>query len=82
MEIAIMKTIQMTIDEPLLEAVDRVVERRRTTRSAFVRQALEAALERDRLAAMEDQHARGYAKHPVNDQEFDVWVAEQHWGEE
>jgi metal-responsive CopG/Arc/MetJ family transcriptional regulator len=77
-----LKTIQMTIDEPLLDAVDRVVERLRTTRSAFVRQALEAALARDRLAEMEGRHERGYEMHPPREEEFDAWVAEQLWGEE
>jgi metal-responsive CopG/Arc/MetJ family transcriptional regulator len=77
-----MKTIQMTIDEGLLDAVDRVVARRRTTRSAFVRLALEAALDRERLREMEERHRSGYANHPVREEEFEVWVAEQHWGEE
>lgn len=77
-----MKTIQMTIDEPLLKEVDRAVEARRTTRSAFIREALEAALNRHRLAGLEERHARGYARHPVRKGEFDVWVAEQQWGDE
>ncbi len=41
-----MKTIQMTIDEPLFTEVDRVISELYTTRSAFIRAALEAALRR------------------------------------
>ena len=29
----------------------------------------------------EQQHAKGYAQHPVAPGEFDVWEAEQSWGE-
>jgi metal-responsive CopG/Arc/MetJ family transcriptional regulator len=77
-----MKTIQMTIDEPLLEEVDRVVEQRSTTRSAFIREALKAALDHYRRREMEDRHARGYAEHPLAESEFEAWIAEQHWGDE
>lgn len=75
-----MKTIQMTIDEPLLAEVDRTVESLATTRSAFVREALQLALWRYRVREMEAKHAEGYARHPVEAGEFDVWQAEQAWG--
>jgi metal-responsive CopG/Arc/MetJ family transcriptional regulator len=77
-----MKTIQMTIDEPLLAEVDRVIQALNTTRSAFVRQALRLALRRHRISRMEKQHAEGYARHPVGPGEFDVWEAEQAWSEQ
>ena len=70
-----MKTIQMTIDESLLAEVDRVIQTLNTTRSAFVRQALRLALRRHSIAKMEKQHAEGYARHPVESGEFDVWEA-------
>jgi hypothetical protein len=37
------KTIQMTIDEPLLRRLDALTKARKTSRSAFIRMALEAA---------------------------------------
>ena len=39
-----MKTIQMTLDEDLVKAVDRVSKELNTTRSAFTRKALREAL--------------------------------------
>jgi metal-responsive CopG/Arc/MetJ family transcriptional regulator len=75
-----MKTVQMTIDEPLLAEVDEVIQALNTTRSAFIREALELALQRHRIAEMEAQHAEGYARHPVEPGEFDVWEEEQAWG--
>jgi len=77
-----MKTIQMTIDEPLLAEVDQVIQTLNTTRSAFVRQALQLALRRHKIAKMEERHAEGYARHPVEPGEFDVWETEQVWGEQ
>lgn len=35
-----MRTIQMTLDDELVEAVDQVVKKLKTTRSAFTRMAL------------------------------------------
>lgn len=76
-----MKTIQMTIDEPLLKAVDRLSRARKTTRSALIRYAVEAELERERIRA-EARHAEGYARKPVAKGEFDVWEKEQDWGKQ
>jgi metal-responsive CopG/Arc/MetJ family transcriptional regulator len=75
-----MKTIQMTIDEPLLAEVDQLIQTLKTTRSAFIREALELALQRHVIAEMERKHAEGYARHPVEPGEFDVWEDEQAWG--
>jgi len=75
-----MKTVQMTVDESLLAEVDEVTEALHTTRSAFIRAALRLALLRYEIARMEQQHAAGYARHPVEQGEFDVWETEQPWG--
>ena len=75
-----MKTIQMTIDEPLLKQVDRMSKVRRTTRSAFIREALEAEIRRSRLREDEARHVAGYARKPVVAGEFDTWLGEQDWG--
>jgi metal-responsive CopG/Arc/MetJ family transcriptional regulator len=76
-----MKTIQMTIDEKLLAEVDEATQALNTTRSAFIRAALQLALRQLEIARLEQQHARGYAQHPVQPGEFDVWEEEQFWGE-
>jgi len=75
-----MKTIQMTIDERLLKLVDKLSRARKTTRSAFIRHALEAEIRRQRVREQENRHAEGYARSPVLPGEFDVWVNEQDWG--
>ena len=74
-----MRTVQMTLDEDLLEAVDKVVRRLRTTRSEFTRRALKGALDDVRRLEMERRQARGYAAKPVRRGEFSGWESEQVW---
>jgi metal-responsive CopG/Arc/MetJ family transcriptional regulator len=74
------KTIQMTIDERLLKLVDKLTRARKTTRSAFIRDALEAELRRERIRQDEICHAEGYTRKPVVPGEFDAWLSEQDWG--
>jgi metal-responsive CopG/Arc/MetJ family transcriptional regulator len=74
------KTIQMTIDERLLKIVDKITRARKTTRSAFIREALEAEIRRQRIRENELRHAEGYAHEPVAPGEFDAWLSEQDWG--
>lgn len=77
-----MKTVQMTLDDDLVEAVDEVVRKLGTSRSAFTRQALDRELTRVRNEEQERRHREGYARHPVTDQEFLVWEQEQDWGDD
>lgn len=77
-----MRTIQMTLDDNLVEAVDRVSKELRTSRSAFARKALREALARYKLEQLEHKHRRGYERHPVATNEFSVWESEQAWGDE
>ncbi len=74
------KTIQMTIDERLLKLVDKLSRARKTTRSAFIRDALEAEIRRQRIREDEIRHVEGYARKPVAPGEFDAWLSEQDWG--
>jgi len=74
-----MKTIQMTLDEELIQAVDRVVKKLHTTRSAFTRGALREAIENYNIQKLEEKHRQGYQSQPVQSDEFDVWENEQVW---
>lgn len=77
-----MRTIQMTLDDGLVKAVDRVSSELHTSRSAFTRKALQDALARYENEQLERKHRRGYEQNPVADDEFSVWEAEQAWGDE
>lgn len=77
-----MKIVQMTLDEDLVKAVDRVSKRLNTSRSAFTRKALRDALSRYNLDQLERKHREGYERKPNIGDEFSVWETEQVWGDE
>ncbi len=76
-----MRTVQMTLDDELVDAVDAVVKKLHTTRSAFARIALRDAMEHIRIKQQEEMHQVGYQKNPVQASEFGVWESEQQWPE-
>lgn len=77
-----MKTVQMTLDEELVQAIDQVAKQLHTTRSAFTRLALREALARHNLKQLERKHRLGYERYPVLADEFSVAEEEQAWGDE
>jgi metal-responsive CopG/Arc/MetJ family transcriptional regulator len=76
-----LKTIQVTIDDALLERVDGLSDSIGMARSAFIRQALELALREFRLADLERRQIAGYRRQPIVAGEFDGWQDDQAWGE-
>ena len=74
-----MKTVQMTLDEDLVNAVDKAAKRLGTTRSAFARDALRSALASIRIQELERKQREGYRRKPVRRGEFSVWHDEQVW---
>lgn len=79
--IVCMKTVQMTLDEKLLRAVDAAARKLRKSRSGFTREALKLALRQLKERAMERQHRKGYERQPQQRDEFAVWASEQSWPE-
>ena len=69
----------MTIDDGLLQLVDEMSAARKTTRSAFIQEALEAEIRRQRIHDEAAHHVHGCLRHPVVPGEFDVWMDEQDW---
>ena len=74
-----MKTIQMTLNEELLNEIDEEVKKLNTSRSAFARNALLNFLKILHAKELEEKHRRGYLKNPVKSGEFDDWGNEQVW---
>ena len=79
---SVMKTVQMTLDDALVKAVDKAAKRLKKSRSAFTRDALRQALENLRITELEEKHRRGYKKYPVQGSEFSIWENEHTWGDE
>jgi metal-responsive CopG/Arc/MetJ family transcriptional regulator len=76
-----MRTVQLTLDEELVEAVDKAAAELGTSRSGFTRNALRAALAGARERALERKHREGYRRKPVKRGEFALRVGEHAWGE-
>jgi len=76
-----MKTVQMTLDDELVDAVDAMVKQLHTTRSAFARKALRDAMKGVRIKQLEERHKTGYQQKPVQSSEFVTWESEQQWPE-
>ena len=77
-----MRTIQMTLDDDLVKAVDRVSKQLHTSRSAFTRKALREAIAKFKIEQLELKHQQGYERLPIASKEFSVWEKEQAWGDE
>lgn len=77
-----LKTIQMTIDEAMLEQVDCLVAELETTRSAFIREVLDSALKSYRLRELRRRDEEGYRLIPSRDEEVEEWEAVIDWGDE
>ena len=76
-----MRTIQMTLDDDLVAAVDIVVKKLKTSRSAFTRKALKDAIKQVNINVLEKKHKKGYERYPAGKTEFNVWESEQEWGD-
>jgi len=76
-----MTTIQLTIDEPLLAEIDLVTQSLAVTRADFIQQALEAALRRHQIRAMQQRDREGYERHPQEPEEYQIPESDRVWEE-
>jgi metal-responsive CopG/Arc/MetJ family transcriptional regulator len=81
LEVDMLKTVQITLPEPLLVKIDRAATDLKISRSGFARQAFEETLFRLQLLQMERQDAEAYAQQPQDIEEVTVWKGVQDWGE-
>lgn len=75
-----MKAIQVTLDEPLLSALDADDEVKRDGRSAVLRRAAAEYLQRKRRISIAEAYRRGYGGEA--DREWAGWADEGAWPEE
>ena len=77
-----METIQVVIDEKLLQASDRAAKKAKLNRSELVRLALREHLQRLQILEAEQRDQRGYEKFPQSKATEDSgWEAEAVWPE-
>jgi metal-responsive CopG/Arc/MetJ family transcriptional regulator len=71
--------VQIVLDKKLLQAADHAAQRKRTNRSALVRDALRDYLCRLEILDEEERDRRGYEKFPQTREEVFGWEAEAAW---
>lgn len=76
-----MTTIQVVMDEELLSAADAEVERRRTNRSALMREALRDYLAKERRLQQEERERLAFLAVPDEDPELEGWTEAAVWPE-
>jgi len=72
----------MTLEDDLVQSVDKIVKQMHTSRSAFTRAALRNAINNYKVSQLEQKHRKGYEKQPISKEEFSVWKNEQKWEDE
>ena len=74
-----MTTIQVVLEDSLLQAADRAVRRLKVNRSALIRDALREHLRRLSIHEQERHDREGYARHPIAKDEVGVWDRVTAW---
>jgi len=72
-------TIQVVLDDGLLELADRVAKQQRVNRSALIREALRSHLKRLRYREMEHQEREAYEQTPDDPDEARGWERVADW---
>lgn len=77
------RSVQISLDEELLKAIDRRPETKRDGRSAVIKRALKLYLERTQRESIDESYARGYGgkarAKAERETEFDPLLAGQAW---
>ncbi len=77
-----MKRINITLEDNLLEEIDRAVRMLNKSRSAFLRDCAKIQLRKLKFAEMDRQYAESYANLPLQPDELDDWSEVQDWGDD
>ena len=75
-----MRSVQISLDEELIDEVDQFINLLNTTRSDFIGAAIRKAIQRENLL-LEEKHRKGYKLLPVKEAELLDWKDEQAWGD-
>ena len=74
-----MATIQVVLDDSLLELTDELAERRRVNRSALIREALRSYLKKAHFEELERQERAAYQRQPDELDDVYRWERVADW---
>jgi metal-responsive CopG/Arc/MetJ family transcriptional regulator len=78
------RSVQISLDEDLLNAIDRRPETKRDGRSAVIKRALRLYLEQTQRESIDESYVRGYGRKAADEKagretEFDSMLSGQAW---
>jgi len=76
-----MKNVQISFDENLLNAVDRLAASAKLSRSAIIREALKRWIQKKEIKEFEDQWIQSIKKNPDDSKDADAWIQAQQWSD-
>ena len=77
-----MQTIEVVLDDKLLDAADVAAKRENVNRSALIREALAEHLRRLQIVEQEERDLRGYQAKPQKQEDSLPWEAAAVWPED
>jgi metal-responsive CopG/Arc/MetJ family transcriptional regulator len=77
-----MKNVQISFDENLLKAIDRITASEKLTRSAVVREALENWIRQREIQEFEKAWIRKLKEIPDNTTDSETWLQAEQWGDQ
>jgi metal-responsive CopG/Arc/MetJ family transcriptional regulator len=75
----VVKTIQVVMDERLLEALDHAAQQEEVNRSALIRSSVKEMLRRRRIAELERLDREAYVRIPDDPEEHRFWLEQAVW---
>jgi metal-responsive CopG/Arc/MetJ family transcriptional regulator len=77
-----MKNVQISFDENLLKAIDRITASDKLTRSAVVREALENWIRQREIQEFEEAWIRKLKEIPDDVTDSETWLQAEQWGDQ
>ncbi len=76
-----MKNVQISFDENLLDAVDRIAASNKLTRSAIVREVLKKWVREKEINRFENKWIKKLKEHPDNAKDVEDWEKIEQWSD-
>ncbi|MBW1681027.1 MAG: ribbon-helix-helix protein, CopG family [Deltaproteobacteria bacterium] len=76
-----MRNVQISFDENLLDALDRLAASAKTSRSALIREALKRWIQEREIKEFEEQWIQSIKKNPDGSKDADIWADAQEWSD-
>ncbi|HZS48956.1 MAG TPA: hypothetical protein VFC63_28045 [Blastocatellia bacterium] len=74
-----MPTVELSVNASSLEEMDRLAKELEISRDDFIHLAFSFALRNQKTMVKERQHELGYARHPMDPEEIDLYDRERIW---